>query len=82
MAKNTAPATPAAAETHKTIVDETISYEEAFQQLEAVLGRLEEGDLPLEESLMLYEQGAALIKQCETKLAEAELKITTLSRDA
>jgi exodeoxyribonuclease VII small subunit len=32
--------------------------------------------------MQLYEQGAALIKQCETLLAEAELKVTTLSRDA
>jgi exodeoxyribonuclease VII small subunit len=76
MAKNTAPATPAAAETQAaTIVDETISYEEAFQQLEAVLGRLEKGDLPLEESLSLYEQGAALAALCARKLDEAELRV-------
>jgi exodeoxyribonuclease VII small subunit len=53
----------------------TLSYEEAFAQLEAILARLEGGDLPLEESLQLYEQGAALAQLCATLLDNAELRV-------
>lgn len=52
-----------------------LSYEEAFAQLEAILARLEGGDLPLEESLQLYEQGAALAQLCTTLLDNAELRV-------
>jgi len=40
-------------------IDENLSYEDAFAQLEELLGQLESGDLPLEEALALYEKGAA-----------------------
>lgn len=52
-----------------------LSYEEAFAQLETILGRLEGGELPLEESLQLYEQGAALAQLCTTLLDNAELRV-------
>lgn len=51
------------------------TYEQAFAQLESILARLESGDLPLEESLALYEQGAALAAVCAQKLDEAELRV-------
>jgi exodeoxyribonuclease VII small subunit len=51
------------------------SYEEAYQQLEKILQALESGDLPLEESLKLYELGAALAAYCSRKLDEAELRV-------
>jgi exodeoxyribonuclease VII small subunit len=51
------------------------SYEEAYQQLERILQALESGDLPLEESLKLYELGAALAAYCTRKLDEAELRV-------
>jgi exodeoxyribonuclease VII small subunit len=51
------------------------------EQLKNIIGRIEDGNTSLDESMKLYEQGAVLIKQCETMLADAELKITTLSRD-
>ncbi|MCC6453914.1 MAG: exodeoxyribonuclease VII small subunit [Caldilineaceae bacterium] len=51
------------------------SYEEAYQQLEQILQALENGDLPLEESLKLYELGAALAAYCAQKLDEAELRV-------
>ena len=54
---------------------ELMNYEAAFAQLEQVLGRLERDDLPLEEALALYEQGAALAAQCSKKLEEAELRV-------
>lgn len=52
-----------------------LTYEEAFAQLETILARLEGGDLPLEESLALYEQGAALAKLCSAILDQAELRV-------
>jgi exodeoxyribonuclease VII small subunit len=52
-----------------------LSYEEAYHQLEQILQALESGDLPLEESLKLYELGAALATYCARKLDEAELRV-------
>lgn len=52
-----------------------LSYEEAYQQLEQVLQALESGDLPLEQSLKLYELGATLTAHCARKLDEAELRV-------
>jgi exodeoxyribonuclease VII small subunit len=52
-----------------------LSYEEAFSRLEDVLAALESADLPLEQSLTLYEQGAALAALCARKLDEAELRV-------
>lgn len=51
------------------------TYEEAYQQLEKILQALESGDLPLEESLKLYELGATLAAYCASKLDEAELRV-------
>ena len=59
----------------------TETYEEKIEQLRKIIAKIEDGTTSLDESMKLYEQGAALIKQCETLLAEAEEKITTLSRD-
>ena len=52
-----------------------LSYEEAYSQLEQVLQALETGDLPLEQSLTLYELGATLAAHCARKLDEAELRV-------
>ena len=60
----------------------TETYEEKIEQLRQIIAKIEDGSTCLDESMKLYEQGAALVKQCETLLAEAEEKITTLSRDA
>lgn len=51
------------------------TYEEAYQHLEKILQALEGGDLPLEESLKLYELGATLAAYCTRKLDEAELRV-------
>jgi exodeoxyribonuclease VII small subunit len=59
----------------------TETYEAKIEQLKKIIEKIEDGNTSLDESMRLYEQGAALVKQCETLLAEAELKITTLSRD-
>ncbi len=60
----------------------TETYEATIEQLKKIIGKIEDGNTSLDESMRLYEQGAALVKKCETLLADAELKITTLSRDA
>jgi len=60
----------------------TETYETKVERLREIIGRIEDGNTSLDESIKLYEQGALLVKQCETMLSEAELKITTLSRDA
>lgn len=52
-----------------------LTYEEAYARLEQILESLEAGDLPLEESLSLYELGAALSTYCARKLDEAELRV-------
>ena len=52
-----------------------LSYEEAFQQLEAIISALESGGLSLEESVEFYEQGRRLSAHCQTLLEEAKLKI-------
>jgi exodeoxyribonuclease VII small subunit len=51
------------------------TYETAYARLETVLAQLESGDLPLEASLALYEEGAQLAKICATLLDEAELRV-------
>ncbi len=58
------------------------TYETKTEQLRQIIEKIEDGKTGLDESMRLYEQGAVLVKQCETMLTEAEVKITTLSRDA
>lgn len=52
-----------------------LSYEEAYQQLEALVTRLESGALPLEDSVALYERGQWLSRHCQSLLEDAELTI-------
>ncbi|WP_223427855.1 exodeoxyribonuclease VII small subunit [Tateyamaria pelophila] len=62
-------------------VDE-MSFEDAMAELEKVLGQLERGDVALDDSIKLYERGAALKARCETKLKEAEEKVAAITLDA
>lgn len=55
-----------------------LTFEQAFQELEKVVQRLESGDLPLEQALALFEQGVALARLCENRLDEAEQKVSQL----
>ena len=54
-------------------------FEAAIAELETIVKKLEEGDLPLEQSLALYERGVALSRFCHAKLEEAERRIEILS---
>jgi exodeoxyribonuclease VII small subunit len=58
------------------------TFEQALQQLEQIVQKLEKGELPLEESLALYEEGIRLSRLCHAKLEEAEGKIAMLMKDA
>lgn len=55
-----------------------MSFEEAMKALEGVVTQLERGDVPLDQSITLYERGAELKKHCETKLKEAEEKVAAI----
>ena len=58
-----------------------MSFEAAMAELENVVGQLERGDVALEESIALYERGAALKKRCEAKLNEAQEKVAAITLD-
>jgi exodeoxyribonuclease VII small subunit len=58
---------------------EELSFEAAFAQLEEIVGKLEEGDLPLDDALALFEQGQKLAAFCGVKLDEAELVVQKLA---
>jgi len=53
----------------------TMSFEDALAQLEQIVHKLEAGDVALEDSIRIYERGAALKAFCDKRLKEAELKI-------
>ena len=59
-----------------------LPFEKALAELESIVGRLEKGDVPLEESIALYARGDALRAQCETLLKKAEAKIEKIALDA
>lgn len=61
--------------------EQEIKFEEALNRLEAVVNRLESGELPLEESLRLFEEGVYLTKVCTNRLEEAERRITILLKN-
>ncbi|TYO98750.1 exodeoxyribonuclease VII small subunit [Geothermobacter ehrlichii] len=58
-----------------------ISFEQALKELEALVERLESGDLPLEESLRCFEEGIARAAACQKRLQQAEARIEQLLHD-
>ena len=58
---------------------QNINYEKAIERLEEIVDRLENGNLPLEEMMKLYEEGTVLAAKCSKSLDAAQLKITELS---
>lgn len=57
-------------------------FEEALRKLEGIVEAMESDDLPLEALLAKYEEGAKLVKICQEKLADAEVKIQQLEKNA
>lgn len=57
------------------------SFETSLEALEEIVHKLEQGDLPLEESLGLFERGIHLSRECQERLSQAERRIEILLRD-
>ena len=56
-----------------------LSFEKALEELEGIVRRLEQGNVPLEESLAIYERGEALKKHCDALLQRAEARIEKIT---
>ena len=65
----------------RKITTKPINLEKSLKQLEALVNKLEKGDLSLEESLKQFEQGIKLTKECRQALQTAEQKISILGND-
>lgn len=59
---------------------ENMSFEQALKRIDEIVKQLERGDVPLEQSLTLFEEGTALIKSCGKLLDEAEQKVVKLRK--
>ncbi len=57
------------------------TFEASLEALEQIVRELEQGDLPLEKSLVLFEQGIRLSRECQERLSQAERRIELLLRD-
>jgi len=62
-------------------VKEANNFEEALKRLEEIVGELEQGEIPLEETLSLFEEGVNLSRFCRKKLDEAEKRVDLLLKD-
>ncbi len=61
-------------------MDNSKTFEASMQRLEEIVRTMERGELPLEQSLKLFEEGTALVRTCGTMLDEAEMKIVKLMK--
>jgi exodeoxyribonuclease VII small subunit len=58
-----------------------LSFEQAIKELTGIVGKIEQGEIPLQDSLAQYEKGMALIKHCRTILQKAEQRIEKISKE-
>lgn len=58
-----------------------LSFEESIKELTNIVGKIEQGQIPLQDSLQQYERGMALIKHCRTILNKAEKRIEKITRE-
>jgi exodeoxyribonuclease VII small subunit len=61
---------------------ESMSFEDALKELESIVGRLEQGEVDLEDSIVLYERGQLLKAHCEKKLKAAESRLEKIVQGA
>jgi len=61
---------------------ERLTFERAMDELESIVKRLEDGKVPLEESVAIYERGEALKRRCEELLRQAEARVEKITLDA
>ncbi|MBI3699647.1 MAG: exodeoxyribonuclease VII small subunit [Afipia sp.] len=59
-----------------------MSFEKAIEELETIVKRLEDGKVPLEESVAIYERGESLKRRCEELLRQAEARVDKITTDA
>jgi exodeoxyribonuclease VII small subunit len=59
-----------------------LSFERALEELESIVKRLEDGKVPLEESVTIYERGESLKRRCEELLRQAEARVDKITTDA
>jgi exodeoxyribonuclease VII small subunit len=59
-----------------------LTFERAIEELETIVKRLEDGKVPLEESVTIYERGEALKKRCEELLRQAEARVDKITTDS
>jgi exodeoxyribonuclease VII small subunit len=59
-----------------------LSFERALEELETIVKRLEDGKVPLEESVAIYERGETLKRRCEELLRQAEARVDKITTDA
>ena len=59
-----------------------MAFERAIEELESIVKRLEEGKVPLEESVAIYERGEVLKRRCEDLLRQAEARVEKITLDA
>lgn len=59
-----------------------LSFEQGLAELEAIVSRLEQGNIPLEESITCYERGEALKKHCDALLKKAESRVERITQSA
>lgn len=57
----------------------TVNFEQSMMRIEEIVGLLERGDAPLEQSMSLFEEGAKLLRECTARLDQAEQKVTLLT---
>ena len=67
-------------ETHSDV--KRLPFERAIEELESIVKRLEDGKVPLEESVAIYERGEALKRRCEELLRQAEARVDKITTDA
>jgi exodeoxyribonuclease VII small subunit len=58
-----------------------LSFETAYEELETIIAKLESGELPLEDSVALFERGRTLSEHCQSLLDKAELRVNELTSD-
>ncbi len=62
------------------MLDKDLQFEDALQRLEAVVKKLEAGNIPLDAALACYEEGIALIRLCNEKLDDAEQRVEAVRK--
>lgn len=58
------------------------SFEQSIDRLDAIVKSLEQGNVPLEQALKLFQEGTGLVRSCDEMLSKAELEVVKLMKDA